>query len=67
MNVQMRHTLAGIATVVDDQPVTRRVDAFLPRNVCRDGQEMPQQRFVTGLGFADVRHVGLRQNEDVES
>jgi hypothetical protein len=64
--VQMRHRLAAVRTVIDDQPKTGIEDAFLFRHGLRDQEKMAQQRFIGCRGGTDSRDFFFWNDQDMD-
>ena len=61
----MRHGLAGIAAMVDHDPVAGFKDTQLSRHLLGGEQELPKQGFVGRNGFADSSNDPLGDDEHV--
>ncbi len=61
----MRYGLATVAAIVDDQPETGVMNAFLPRNVLGNVKKMTQQRLIGDVGFTDPGNLFLGDDQDM--
>ena len=67
MDVEMRHSLAGIAAMVDDEAeaFVPRLDAELFGDTARREQQGAERGLIFRHGLADTRDELLRHDEDV--
>jgi len=66
MHVKMRHALATIPAVIDDEPKTRILEPFLFGYDLRDMDQMAQKRFVGGCGGRDARDFLFGNNQNMD-
>ena len=66
MHVKMRHALAAIRTIIDDEPKARVVETFLPGQSLRDVDQVAQKRFVGGRRGCHARDFSFRDDQDVD-
>src|ERR1035441_2510790 len=65
MAVQVRHSLAGIRTVVEHQPVARLIQPQLVRHLSSLEQQMPKDLVVLRGGLGKARDGLSGDNQDV--
>src|ERR1035437_10481314 len=65
MAVQVRHSLAGIRTIVEDQAVTRLSQSQLIRHLGGFEQEMPDYLLIFRCGLGHARDGFPGDNQDV--
>jgi hypothetical protein len=63
--VEMGHGFAGIGTVVDDESEAARDTKFFGDYASRE-QQVAEDGFVGGCGFADAGDDGFRDDEEVD-
>ena len=64
--VQVRHRLAGIRTVVQDQPKARLCESLPARNLSRLQEQVTQHFLVLRCGIGDPRDGLPGHDEDVD-
>jgi len=65
MEVEVRHGLSGVRTVVDDQPVTAGIQTEAFGDFRRLQQQVAKDAVILGLCFRNPGNRLLRHEEDV--
>ena len=66
MHMKMRHALAAIRSVIDNEPKTRVMETFLPRDGLRDMDQVAQKRFVGDGGGRHARDFPFRDDQNMD-
>ena len=66
MNMQVRHTFAGLAPMIDDDSVASILNFLAPGDGSRGKQQMPEEPGVFDGRLAKARNNGLRNDQDMD-